>query len=260
VGIAYLPDAANGKKQGVDDYLAVGEGTVGDLETTAEDRLREIGAPSGHAAVGGGAPSGSSRAPRTGSPSPSQGDKTRSVRLTGHAVEAFKDHRKRQLKQRLAAGPLWRENDLVFASTVGTPLDDVGNFDLPLFQAAPAARRAPQDKVSRLRHTSATILLSKGTYPKIVQKMLGHATITQTMGTYSYVSASQVSEAQSSSASRYGPVGLVKWSERQSPVKPRSSTARTGRRQRVQLIQYCPSIIIARSSTEASFGHHKRSS
>ena len=34
MGIAYLPDAANGKKQGVDDYLAVGEGTVGDLETT----------------------------------------------------------------------------------------------------------------------------------------------------------------------------------------------------------------------------------
>jgi integrase len=175
VGIAYLPDAANGKKQGVDDYLAVGEGTVGDLETTAEDRLRETGAPSGHAAVGGGAPSGSSRAPRRALLHPPKGDKTRSVRLTGHAVEALKDHRKRQLKQRLAAGPLWRENDLVFASTVGTPFD-VGNFDLPLFQAAPAARRAPQDKVSRLRHTSATILLSKGTHLKIVQKMLEHAT------------------------------------------------------------------------------------
>lgn len=106
---------------------------------------------------------------------PPKGDKTRSVRLTGHAVEALKDHRKRQLKQRLAAGPLWRENDLVFASTVGTPFD-VGNFDLPLFQAAPAARRAPQDKVSRLRHTSATIFLSKGTHLKIVQKMLEHAT------------------------------------------------------------------------------------
>ena len=74
------------------------------------------------------------------------------------------------------------------------------------------------------------------------------------------LSASQVSQAHSSSASRYGPVGLVQWSERQSPVKPRSSTARTGRCQRVQLIQYCPSIIIPRSSTEASFGYHKRSS
>lgn len=87
MGIAYLPDAANGKKQGVDDYLAVGEGTVGDLETTAEDRLRETGVPSGHAAVGGGAPSGSSRAPRRALLHPPKGDKTRSVRLTGHAME-----------------------------------------------------------------------------------------------------------------------------------------------------------------------------
>jgi site-specific recombinase XerC len=32
--------------------------------------------------------------------------KTRSVRLTGHAVAALKDHRKRQLEERLTAGPL----------------------------------------------------------------------------------------------------------------------------------------------------------
>jgi integrase len=39
--------------------------------------------------------------------------KTRSVKLTGHAVNALKDHRKRQLEERLVAGTLWRENDLV---------------------------------------------------------------------------------------------------------------------------------------------------
>jgi hypothetical protein len=41
VRIIYLPDAADGKKQGVDDYLAAGEGTVRDLEKMAEERLRE---------------------------------------------------------------------------------------------------------------------------------------------------------------------------------------------------------------------------
>jgi integrase len=38
-----------------------------------------------------------------------------------------------------------------------------------------------------LRHTCATLLLSKNVNPKIVQEMLGHATISQTMDTYSHV-------------------------------------------------------------------------
>ena len=38
-----------------------------------------------------------------------------------------------------------------------------------------------------LRRLCATLLLSKNVNPKIVQEMLGHATITQTMDTYSHV-------------------------------------------------------------------------
>jgi integrase len=36
-------------------------------------------------------------------------------------------------------------------------------------------------------HTCATLLLAKNVNPKIVQEMLGHATISQTMDTYSHV-------------------------------------------------------------------------
>lgn len=38
-----------------------------------------------------------------------------------------------------------------------------------------------------LRHACATLLLSKNVNPKIVSEMLGHATISQTMDTYSHV-------------------------------------------------------------------------
>jgi integrase len=38
-----------------------------------------------------------------------------------------------------------------------------------------------------LRHTCATLLLSKGVNPKIVQEMLGHANISVTLDTYSHV-------------------------------------------------------------------------
>ena len=48
-------------------------------------------------------------------------------------------------------------------------------------------RNLPDVRFHDLRHTCATLLLGKGVHPKIVQEMLGHATITQTMDTYGHV-------------------------------------------------------------------------
>jgi integrase len=45
----------------------------------------------------------------------------------------------------------------------------------------------PEIRFHDLRHTAATLLLSRGVHPKLVQLLLGHATITQTMDTYSHV-------------------------------------------------------------------------
>ena len=45
----------------------------------------------------------------------------------------------------------------------------------------------PEIRFHDLRHTAATLLLSRGVHPKLVQPLLGHATITQTMDTYSHV-------------------------------------------------------------------------
>ena len=38
-----------------------------------------------------------------------------------------------------------------------------------------------------LRHTCATLLLTKGVHPKIVQELLGHSSISITLDTYSHV-------------------------------------------------------------------------
>ena len=45
----------------------------------------------------------------------------------------------------------------------------------------------PDIRLHALRHTFATTLLRQNVNPKIVQHQLGHATISQTMDTYSHV-------------------------------------------------------------------------
>jgi len=110
----------------------------------------------------------------------------RSVRLTRSAVEALERHRRRQLEEKSRLAGLWRDTGLVFTSTTGTPLD-VGNLTYrsfrPLLEQADLSRIRFHD----LRHTCATLLLSKNVNPKVVQERLGHANISETMDTYSHV-------------------------------------------------------------------------
>jgi integrase len=47
--------------------------------------------------------------------------------------------------------------------------------------------RAGMGGLHDLRHTAATLLLSKNVNPKVVSEMLGHATIALTLDTYSHV-------------------------------------------------------------------------
>src|SRR5215203_6754757 len=48
--------------------------------------------------------------------------KGRSVRLTRKATAALREHRKRQLEERMKLAGLWQEQGLVFPSAVGAPL------------------------------------------------------------------------------------------------------------------------------------------
>jgi integrase len=112
--------------------------------------------------------------------------KARVVRLTDLAIAALKAHREAQNEERAKAGSLWEETSLVFTSTIGTPVD-VGNLTYRSFRPLLKSADLPRIRFHDLRHTCATLLLSKGTHPKIVQEMLGHANISITMDTYSHV-------------------------------------------------------------------------
>jgi integrase len=53
----------------------------------------------------------------------------------------------------------------------------------------------PQMRFHDLRHTCATLLLSRNVNPKIVSEMLGHASVAITLDTYSHVLPNMQSEA-----------------------------------------------------------------
>jgi integrase len=81
---------------------------------------------------------------------------------------------------------MWRENGLVFATEIGTQLNR-HNLTQRSFRPLLAKAALPQMRFHDLRHTCATILLSKGVRAKFVQELLGHATIAITLDTYSHV-------------------------------------------------------------------------
>lgn len=83
-------------------------------------------------------------------------------------------------------GPAGGPVGLVFTTDSGAPLNpsNIRNRNLRRL-----TRKAslPQIRFHDLSHTCATLLLSKNVHPKIVQEMLGHATVAITLDTYSHV-------------------------------------------------------------------------
>ncbi len=94
-------------------------------------------------------------------------------------------------------GSFWEDHDLVFPAQTGKPMRSwvlaEGSFKRLL-------KRAGLPETTRfhdLRHTCATLLLAKGVHPKIVPELLGHATISITLDTYSHVLPDMQSQAVS---------------------------------------------------------------
>lgn len=117
---------------------------------------------------------------------PKSASSRRSIVLAAQVASTLKEHRARQLDERLAAGPRWHDHDLVFCTTIGTPLTSSnlhGRSFKPLLKKA----GLPEIRFHDLRHTTASLLLREGEHPKVVQDLLGHSTIALTMDTYSHV-------------------------------------------------------------------------
>lgn len=108
----------------------------------------------------------------------------RAVEFPSRVVAAMREHRKRQLEERVKARR-WEERDLVFPNAYGGLLNRyrLGHHFRPMRE------RAGLDQAHQfrdLRHTFATLMFARGVHPKVVQEMMGHESIKITLDTYSH--------------------------------------------------------------------------
>jgi integrase len=88
----------------------------------------------------------------------------RSIVIISFALEALKKHKGKQLEMRLKAGEAWQDHDYVFCASIGTHLSPSHGV---LVQLKNVLKKAglPNIRFHDLRHSTATLLLSKGVHP-----------------------------------------------------------------------------------------------
>ncbi len=104
----------------------------------------------------------------------------RTIRLTKGTISALQDHLSRQLEEIEEMGSLYQPGGLIFATEAGTIINPSNLRNRSL---KPLLKRAslPPIRFHDLRHTCATLLLSKNVNPKVVSEMLGHSSISITL-------------------------------------------------------------------------------
>jgi integrase len=107
------------------------------------------------------------------------GKSRRTLALPHRCVQALRDQRKRQAKDRLGAGVVWQDHGLVFASTIGTPLtasNVIRSFRALTERAGLGSSWAPRE----MRHTFVSVLSANGVPVESIALLAGHDRTTTT--------------------------------------------------------------------------------
>jgi integrase len=126
---------------------------------------------------------------------PKSATSRRVVPLPALVREALVAHRVRQAQEHLPLRPEPPDPfaELVFTTTLGTPLDGISVTRR--FQRILVAAGLPRQRFHDLRHACASLLLAQGVPARVVMETLGHSEISLTLNTYSHVLPSLGREA-----------------------------------------------------------------
>ena len=97
----------------------------------------------------------------------------RTLALARRCVAALREQQTRQAADRLAAGPLWQDHNLVFASTIGTPLDN-HNVRRQFRKITESAGLGSTWVPRELRHTFVSLLSAHGVPVEAIALLAGH--------------------------------------------------------------------------------------
>jgi integrase len=123
---------------------------------------------------------------------------TRSIALDPRTVAVLREHRTRQLEERLAWGPAWTDTGLVFTREDGS---DIHPQRLSgWFRQRVVSSGLPPIRLHDVRHSYATALIKAGQPVKVVSQRIGHASPTITMTIYQHVLPSDDLEAAAAGA------------------------------------------------------------
>jgi integrase len=118
----------------------------------------------------------------------------RTLDLPALVVDALKEHRRHQAAERLAAGPYWQDDDMVFCTSIGTPIEHqnvVYRHFKPLLRAA----GLPKVRLYDLRHSYASLRHQAKHTLLQISRGLGHSTTKLTSDTYTHLFAEEERKA-----------------------------------------------------------------
>ena len=114
---------------------------------------------------------------------PKTANSKREIPLLSNIVQELKAHKARQNEEKLFFGQAYQDNDLVFTTHEGKPIEP-RNFLRKHKALLKRAGLREEVRIHDLRHTFGTMLGQSGENPKNIQLIMGHADIRTTLGTY----------------------------------------------------------------------------
>lgn len=117
----------------------------------------------------------------------------RTIALPESTVEVLRKHRRSQAVERMAIGPDWKGQDLVFTLSNGGPVYPQ-NMNR-LWRVLCSIAGVKYIPVYGARHTATTMELLAGVNPKTISKRRGHASVAFTLDQYAHVLDSMDVEA-----------------------------------------------------------------
>lgn len=109
----------------------------------------------------------------------------RTVPIPSSIIIELKEHKKRQLQEKLLFGEAYNDNGLIFSNELGEPID-ARNLTRS-YKRILNKSNIPYKKFHALRHTYATRLFENGVPLKTIQILLGHSKLEITSNIYTHV-------------------------------------------------------------------------